>query len=353
MKKTFIFAFMLAVGVRGMAQGVDGNASLVSTGDIMSLPSMFSFDGKTSLIMFTGDVYDYVRPDEDANLIMYDDEMAPMLNFTPPKVENSLSYTVIDQREKLVIIYPDGYEDDRGFAGEWYQTRTDNGYALGMEFPEFYDLDQAIGGYESFKMPVTQTLFNNDEEYEYIQPIYEYREEKYENDRDDDGGIDYIMMDYLPSLVGFKIMTVTGEELQRVDLDTRFEYYGMSYILKINGKYYLALEGVFVDSECYTYIYKINRETSSIQQVGAPIKGMSVSPRTQGRGGSFTVELDGESNAEREVFVTDAAGRTVWRQTVPAGQKTVRISASRLGRGLNVVTVRGGKQGESCKVIVK
>ena len=342
---------MLAACACGMAQGVDNEAHILHSDEgLKSLPGMFTVDGK-SCIIISNAYYD----GNDAgsfSMTLYDDEITPMQSFTLPAVENCLHYKIIDQREKLVIIYPDGYEDDRGFTGEWYQGREDYELKLGISCLYFTDFDEGSWDYDGY-FYVTQTLFNDDERYEYIQPMFEYIVEKTETDRDGDGGIDYIETEYNVGLTGFKIMTTSGEELQRVDLDKTDYYDGGFYLLKINGKYYLYLYVGGEGDDYYTYFYRINRETSSIQQVGAPIKGMSVSPRTQGRGGSFTVELDGESNAEREVFVTDAAGRTVWRQTVPAGLKTVRISASRLGRGLNVVTVRGGKQGESCKVIVK
>ena len=37
-------------------------------------------------------------------------------------------------------------------------------------------------------------------------------------------------------------------------------------------------------------------------------------------------------------------------KTVPAGQTSVNVSASRLGKGVNVVTVSGADGKESCKV---
>ncbi len=40
-------------------------------------------------------------------------------------------------------------------------------------------------------------------------------------------------------------------------------------------------------------------------------------------------------------------------KTVPAGQTSVNVSASRLGKGVNVVTVSGADGKENCKVIVK
>lgn len=345
MKKPVLLTCLLAACTSGIAQVVDGNvvAELNNLG-FSSLLGKFTKDGKS---YFTPCTY---SDDGSAQVTIYDDDINIISNFSLPTVDNSLPYTITDQRFKIVVTYPDGYEEDKGFTGEWYQTRDESEIHSPVLNPYLFNLDQGIGGWD-VNIPITQTLFNNDEEYEYIQPIYKYKVEKTELDRDSNGDIDYISTSYYPYLVGFKIMTVTGKELQRVD----FEDFGMNYyyegsfIIEINGKYYIA---VYRD-DAASLLFKINTSTSSIQQVGAPIKGMSVRPRMQNRGGSFTVELDGDSNVERDVVVVNSAGQTVWEQKVPAGQKIVNISASRLSQGLNVVTVRGGKQPESCKVIVK
>lgn len=342
---------MLAACTSGMAQGVDGNvAGELNNFSFEALPGMFAKDGKSCLATYRH------LDDGSTQVALYDDDINLISSFTMPQVENSLYYTIIDQREKIVIEYPDGYVDDRGFVGEWYKIRQDGEYSFGTQISFFCDINQGIGVWD-VAIPVTQTLFNDDEEYEYIQPIYQYEIEKSELDRDDNGGIDYITTNYTPRWVGFKIMTATGKELQRVDFDASTmgnNNYLDLFIIKINDKYYLDVSGE--DEETYEtsdLFFRINRETSSVQKISAPIKGMSVRPRMQSRGGSFTVELDGDSNVERDVVVVNSAGQTVWEQKVPAGQKTVNISASRLSQGLNVVTVRGGKQPESCKVIVK
>lgn len=358
MKKTVLLACMLAACTSGMAQGVDGNAAKITINEGLSfLPSTFTTDGKTYISIHSGNFY---KPDaETLDITLYDEEFTPVHSFKLPQVENGMEYRIIDQRGWIHIIYPDDTEL-WSCTGEWSKTREDLNWdtpAIPMSFIDSDDADLYTSNY----FYITQTLFNDDEEYEYLQPIYEYSQSKEERDQDGDVAIDYIETWYTPQLVGFKIMTVTGTELQRIDFDTHdgLDYYNESLeIIKINGKYYLCVDAYSKttqddDYSQYLFFYRINRETSSVQKVGAPIKGMSVRPRMQDRGGSFTVELDGDSNVERNVVVVNSAGQTVWEKKVPAGQKTVNISASRLSQGLNVVTVRGGKQPESCKVIVK
>lgn len=81
------------------------------------------------------------------------------------------------------------------------------------------------------------------------------------------------------------------------------------------------------------------------------VTSMSVSPLMADRSENFTVELDEDNTVERTV--TNATGQTVWRQAVPAGLTQMTISAARLSKDINVINVSGGKQKESCKVIVK
>lgn len=83
------------------------------------------------------------------------------------------------------------------------------------------------------------------------------------------------------------------------------------------------------------------------------VTSMSVSPLMADRSENFTVELDEDNTVERTVTVTNATGQTVWRQAVPAGLTQMTISAARLSKDINVINVSGGKQKESCKVIVK
>ena len=195
---------------------------------------------------------------------------------------------------------------------------------------------------------ITQTLFNDDENYEYIMPIKESRITEYERDRDGDGEIDYKEKSYGYVHVGFTIKSSNGRTLQTIRLENG-KTYGYIDLLAINDKKYLM---VYNDTGNEHFCYPLNPNSTGINPLGAPVK-VKVSPRMADRSESFTVELDGDSNAEREVVVVNSAGQTVWKQKVPAGQRTVTIGAARLGKGVNVVRVNGGEKAESCKVIVK
>lgn len=175
---------------------------------------------------------------------------------------------------------------------------------------------------------LTQTLFNNDEKFEYMVGI-----------PDDDNTYRY---------KGIKIMSEDGKVLQTLNLSLGYEF----MILRINGNSYLCADETDGENN-YKSLYKINKSSdpSKVSIATAPVR-INVSPRVAERGQDITVAAEGEGI--REVIVTDAAGRVVYRTKADAGQHTVKINSQRLSSGLNVVSVKNADgKSENCKVIVK
>ena len=180
--------------------------------------------------------------------------------------------------------------------------------------------------YGDLHILVTQTLFNNDDTYEYISCM--------ENSEDE--------------TIGFNIVTEKGEILQSV-LFGDGKSGDIRSLATINEKLYIRC---YVDD--YLLLYPINRSsTSGIKPLGEPVK-LKANPTLVGRGEHITLELGGSGRGEKQVSVHDAAGRTVYSTTVPAGQSSTQINASELSQGLNVISVKGQTgRSKSCKVIVK
>lgn len=127
----------------------------------------------------------------------------------------------------------------------------------------------------------------------------------------------------------------------------------LEFVIINDKKFLRSVVGDGNDRGTYHYYYSIDPNTNSIKQIGEPVKA-SVKPTVIGRNETLTVELGDFENSNNTITVHDAAGKTVYQTTVPAGQQTVQINASALSQGLNVVSVKGKKgRGESCKVIVK
>lgn len=255
-------------------------------------------------------------------------------------------------REKTHTAYTGEWTLSRDETATHYQSSPFLGLAV-------YNYD---GGTTSLgKIFASQTLFNGDDAYEYIQPIYDYYVTmRIEEDRDYDGEVDFTRTGYEPRVTGFNIVSDNGATLQTVSFgnglyaDSDDDYCKM---LKIDNKHYIVCS-VYEEKEngnrqYYSMLYNITPGTTGIKQVGEPIK-TRVYPTVTDRNGTVTVESGGNSDTAREVSVANAAGQTLLRTTIPAGSKAVTIAANRLSQGMNIVTVRGTKDNaRSTKVMVK
>ena len=180
---------------------------------------------------------------------------------------------------------------------------------------------------------LTQTLFNDDEKFEYlIEP---------------GSGM------YATEL---KVVSEDGTVLQTLKYPAGVKVYRDEIDLFVVGsnKYLRIGESVDENGNEYMNLYKINKDAKDPSKVSiatAPMR-VSVSPRMASRNQDINVVAEG--NGVREVIVTNAAGQVVYSTKVAAGENNVRISSRRLSSGLNVVSVKGadGKE-ENCKVIVK
>lgn len=227
----------------------------------------------------------------------------------------------------------------------------------GSDFVTEYNDEWNHEGY----LYLTQTLFNNDETFEYIQLIEKTTETTKEEDRDRDGLIDKITIYGQNHLTGFNIVSEKGDILKTISFEEDFKdypdyqiYYDNPFrIRKINNKYFVSLLLENDNNNIINLLYAINPGTTEIQKVGTPIK-MSISPRVVDRNESINVRLSESDNAAREIAVRNAAGQTVHKTTIPAGQTEIQINSSQLSNGLNVISVKDGKnRQENCKVMVR
>ena len=215
----------------------------------------------------------------------------------------------------------------------------------------FKDYDNSGAEYDAV---ISQTLFNSDSKFEYLSPIYDKYESVYEQDRDGDGEIDtysYLEHKYVS---GYKIMSEDGTELARFMVEDGYRSYNEASIFIFNGRTYLS-DYIYAandeDHNGYRQIYELVAGSSGVNAVKA-VGRVSVSPRVAERNQDITVSAEG--TGVREVVVTNAAGKTVYKSKVAAGQSTVRINSGVLSSGLNVVSVKANDgKSENCKVIVK
>lgn len=283
--------FMAAAGIQ--AQVINDVVKLGDDDDYF-IPAEYSADGKSHIVSieFPDEFADNDdSSDEFSKINVHDDDLNVIKSFNVP--------------------FNPGLEDD---------VRCFN-YNTGLSYGDLC-------------IAVTQTLFNNDENYEYISPIYSSND-TYGEDR-----------------IGFNIVSENGVVMQTITYNGL--YLSHLEIVTINEKRLLrAVVNNKSDYSTYHYYYSINSNSSSIKQIGEPVKA-NVHPSLVGRNETLTIKLSGNESNNRVVTVHDAGGRTVYRTTVPAGQNTLQINSSELSQGLNVISVTG-KNGnvKSSKIIVK
>ena len=347
MRRILFTSLMLAACAGAAAQNV-GEAPMATFydygfwGHFVTIPAEFTKDGNGLFALSNN----YLGEGYTSSFDIYNDDFE-MVSTVTMEVESYREYSIIKERGS----YTDPFEGTI-YNGTWSERRE-------YDDEKMTDVENIVVetnnlGSDRNYIYITQTLFNDDEDYEYILPIVKVQKANtYEEDRDGNGEVDYIRNYYHGYKVGFNIKSINGNTLQTIDIEND-RYIETIYLIMINDKKYLGIETYDINGEYIDelIIYPIKPNNTGINPLGAPMK-MKVSPRMADRSESFTVELDGESNAEREVVVVNSAGQTVWKQKVPTGQRTVTIGAARLGKGVNVVRVSGGKGAESCKVIVK
>lgn len=195
-----------------------------------------------------------------------------------------------------------------------------------------YNYDEGIKYASSIY--ISQTLFNSDEKYEYLSPIYDGK------------------------YTGINVVSEDGTILQTINFGNYYLGTIVSQInlYVINGKKYLFIDDMRnPDSTDPTIlIYRIDSETSQINFVAKHEGTLNIHPRVADRSDMITVEMNEEDdNGIREIIVSNAAGQTITRVPVEKGQKSVTIPASELSRGMNIVDAIDRKGHNANKVIVK
>lgn len=180
---------------------------------------------------------------------------------------------------------------------------------------------------ENGRVVITQTLFNNDNEYEFLVIFFD------EETHNTQGGA-------IVSQNGSILWTwhASGDNI------------GEPFIVKWGGQYYIVAneENPEQPEEILNSTwYRIDRQTQSISRVdNVPF---NVFPTVADRNSDITVQLEEGANA-REIVVVDAMGREVKSVPVAQGQREVKINTSGLNTGLGFVTDR---RSSAVKIIVR
>lgn len=240
--------------------------------------------------------------------------------------------------------------------GNWVETSRSTRRIYSE--PCFYISETSFG--ESYAV-MSQTLFNNDDKYEIIVPVYG-GEVIYQAEN---SSTRTVYKNY--AVTSLNIVSETGEVLYTLNAEEnkfmRFDDGGV-YIVKIGNKTYLALSigNLTADSwgewiyrfESYRW-YEICKETNSINFVRETRGSMNIRPTVANRNELITITLNDEnSNTARELIITGVNGQLVDRRDIPAGENTVTVSAAMMRSGMyNFTLQKKGEIMDNGKVIVK
>ena len=198
---------------------------------------------------------------------------------------------------------------------------------------EFYDFDGKLWSYYT---SYTQTLFNNDNNFEYIKPIYSANPIVIQQFYDE------------YHIERFDILTENGSVVNTITLEDGYLARPFMVLYKFGNKFYIYIEVANSESEEREAAwYRIGQQTQSISRVeNVPFK---VFPTVADRNSNITVQLEEGTNA-REIVVVDAMGREVKSVPVAQGQREVKVSTRGLSAGLGFVTDR---RNGAVKIIVR
>lgn len=195
----------------------------------------------------------------------------------------------------------------------------------------------------SCQATVSQSLFNDDEKFEFLLPILEptttTRYDEYSYTSETEFGY---------KKKGIKVVSEDGTVLHKIIASSDDSYIS---IVRISDKTYLSIESDKITS---FYEIKKNGNNSSINKV-RDVRGMNIRPTVAGRNENITITLnDGDKDTERELIVTGVNGQLVERRTIPAGENRLEINAGMLRSGMyNFTLQKKGTFLDNGKVIVK
>lgn len=211
----------------------------------------------------------------------------------------------------------------------------------------------------------SQTLFNEDEEFEYIIPKCTLSTEGIPTNYSFVGSSEeYIVETHRSVLVsdkacialkGFQVVSANGDIIKDLDFDMELHSSILDRplvnVVTIGTKTYLAFSG-YVENKPSTFFYLVDKETSDIKEVKSTIGQLFVNPNIVDKESSIKIYTD-ENTADSEIIVASATGGQLKRIKIPAGQKVTNISLNGASGVYNLVQIQNGYIKSRQKVILK
>lgn len=201
----------------------------------------------------------------------------------------------------------------------------------------------------------SQTLFNDDDKWEYMAPLYgptvkdvdEYH--VYDSNSEGIKIRRRIYEEYYPK--GYAIYNEDGNlvaEIGRPEESEEFHEYEM-FIYKIGG-YIFFREEVWIDHDYYEILYKYDSSKSSIQEVKR-VKSANLFATLNGKNIEVNVE---NSDADAKAVLVGMNGVTVASSAAGSDANTITLNVGNVPSGIyNVALIKNGKSVRSQKILVK
>lgn len=216
-------------------------------------------------------------------------------------------------------------------------------------------------GRANYYFEASQTLFNEDEEFEYLIPKYKLSATGDVNNPEQNGQeivtsrTTLISEESDLSLAGFQIAAADGSIIEDMTFDNDFEGsidLDYAYVITIGQTTYLAFNG-YSNGEEHTIFYKIDRSTSGIKQVMKAPATMMLSPTIVNRNATIKINFNDGNKDGSEIVMVSAAGMTVDRFTVPKEQASAQIDVAAPAGLYCVSRVQKSKVTNTQKIIIK
>lgn len=323
------------------------------------IPTAYTQGGKVLFFTVEGGRYDNESL-SNGDFTVYDADFEEVKKISVPE-ETCKTYTLVSRRAAVT----DPFTGVVTYTGEWETTREEDDYqwrccrSLGL----CTEVDHGIAeAFENQRLFLTQTLFNEDDKFEYLFETIEVKEtSKYERDRDGDGVTDEVTRSYSAVESGLEIRQDDGTVLFRHDYADLNNVMGTEAMLyRVGGKTYLVIEenGYMDGSEerfrSYT-IYLIDSKANTIKELkrSSCVRAYP-NPARKGEVVTMEIPIAEDKASQREVCVTSVDGRTVTRMSVEAGVRTVQIPIQRIPSGVyNFTLTEKGRVVENSRIIVR
>lgn len=229
---------------------------------------------------------------------------------------------------------------------------------------EYYDLDN---GTQNERFRLSQTLFNDDDKWEYVIITYgglktEYGNSYLVNANYDTGKATIrrtVTRSTSPNAIA--VYNENGEEVVSFPYSdlTSYDVFSaeLDKIYNLNGKIYLMFSlrcyvpGDSNGSTFYEYvIYRYDKGTTSVAEVA---RSRSVAPFVTVDGDNINVTV-GEDDGDANAVLVDMSGKSVAAASVSAGSTSATLNAKAVPAGIyNVAVVKGGNVTRAQKVVLK